>query len=227
MSVRFDAATDYLTRTTGLPSPTNFSASFWLYVSVDATCIPFGLIDTTGAVVAGFAWFKVSDGGTFELWTNGGTVHAAFGSRPAVASWAYVTITGAGTGANQVNASWSGINSSTVVTAAVTMTTPATVTNVYVGSDGPINQDFLNGRISNLKIWDAVLTANELVTERYSYQPKRWANLNSWYPILAPAAANVGLDLSGNGRNLTTGGTLAVEANPPGVRRGYEWAYAA
>jgi len=84
---------------------------------------------------------------------------------------------------------------------------------LWIGND-KFDEPF-DGRVAAVKIWEAALTADELRQERWSYAPRRTANLWACYSIIDLAPGNFGLDMSGNGRDLTANGTLTYEDGPP------------
>jgi hypothetical protein len=69
-----------------------------------------------------------------------------------------------------------------------------------------------NGRVANLKIYSAALTANEIKAEMRQYLPVRTADLNAWTPLLTHTDLS---DYSGQGNGWTAAGTLATEDGPP------------
>ena len=81
----------------------------------------------------------------------------------------------------------------------------------YVDTGGvPQGDVSFNGRIACVKIYDAVLTADEIKLEMRSYVPVRLASLKAWYRFFD--ASDLG-DYSGNGQTLTTVGTAPTSAD--------------
>ena len=84
-------------------------------------------------------------------------------------------------------------------------------TTFVMGSNGA---DYLNGRMADMRAWSgAVLSQAEIRAEMASPTAVRTSNL--WADWQTPAGAGRLNDSSGNGRNLSTGGTLADEDDPP------------
>lgn len=81
------------------------------------------------------------------------------------------------------------------------------------GAHTSSNFDRFDGRDSSLKIWAAALSLSELVQESRQRMVFRAANLHASYPMLSGATPRL-LDFSGNGRNLSTLGTLTDEDDP-------------
>ena len=74
-----------------------------------------------------------------------------------------------------------------------------------------------NVHIDGLKIWQAVLTPQEIRNEIHSIKPKRWQDLWTWLPC--NNGATLGSDYSGDGRNFTQNG-IVVESPPSPVAWG-------
>ena len=68
-----------------------------------------------------------------------------------------------------------------------------------------------------IKIWQAVLTIEEIRNELGSIKPKRWQDLWAWLPCNNGAA--IGADYSGNGRSFTQNGII-VESPPSSLAWG-------
>ena len=113
---------------------------------------------------------------------------------------------------------------------AVTWTWDGTTDRLYINGVLEISTTAINtgsrltidlGRISSslsdivnfdgLKIWQAVLTPEEIRNEIHSIKPKRWQDLWAWLPCNNGAA--IGADYSGNGRSFTQTGTV-IETSP-------------
>ena len=81
----------------------------------------------------------------------------------------------------------------------------------YVGSNA--YDQFLNGRMWGLRLWDAELSDAEVDAEYSASSAARTSNLRAQW--LLDNATTPGTDSSGNGRTLTnTGGAWALEAGP-------------
>lgn len=73
--------------------------------------------------------------------------------------------------------------------------------------------EWWNGCGAGLKLWDGVaLTADEMQAERMQLAPVRLTNLWGFWPGYVHTELD---DVSGGGRTLTAGGTLATEEGPP------------
>lgn len=90
------------------------------------------------------------------------------------------------------------------------------ITRFLVGTDDAGGQnEWFDGDIAGIKVWNAELTKAELELEANQLSPVRTANLHAYYPL--QSVATMLLDYSGNGRNLapiTTGGSWTVQSGP-------------
>lgn len=96
-------------------------------------------------------------------------------------------------------------------------------TKFLVGTSEGAGNKFIDGSLTALRIWDAVLTQAELEQERRSIRPIRMANLNSFFPMLNANERLV--DYSGLGGDLfePAAGSWSTEDGPPAFwRRGRE-----
>jgi hypothetical protein len=75
--------------------------------------------------------------------------------------------------------------------------------------------EWWDGRIANLKLWEAQLTLAQIAAERWVMKPQRTADLYGWWPFMGGSDAERVRDYSGNGNDFTVGGTLTDEAAPP------------
>lgn len=218
MAVAFNGSTGKYSRTTGMPSATSFTVCGWFYMVSDTTCIFADLCSATD-VVAGLAWIS---GSTFELWSttgSGGTINSsAFGSRPAAGTWNFFYFQCSGTGANLLTGGWCSVTGTSFTTTTTTLASASfTVASLILGSD--VFSDWAPARLQNVMVFDAVLTNDELLQQKMALRPQRWANLNSWYPMFDSTLANNVKDYSGNGRDLTSAGTVTI-ADPPPISYG-------
>lgn len=198
MALRFDATADRLTRTAGLPSPSLFTMMGWFYLSVDRNDFTtFLTLEDAGSF--GNLLQTNGTGETLTIWSLSNTT---VGGILPIATWTHLAFTSDGT---SLRAYINGVLNITRVGI-----TTASITTMTFGNDN-INE-FLNGRGAAFKVWDATLSADEILTEMRYYAPVRLQSLHLWAPCFDTATVT---DLSGNARDLTIGGTLAVEDGPP------------
>jgi hypothetical protein len=208
VAIRFDAATDQLSRTTSLPSITNFTLMAWIWfpanIPLDTAQCALNFGPTTPGDAQQYLGVLGQAGPTNKLilYTTGqptlvGTMSLS------VNTWYHVAMAIAGTGASQVRGYLNGVQE---------MVGPGSGTPVgqklLVAQSAPGGESF-NGRVAALKIYSAVLTASEMQQELRAYVPVRTLNLNSWYPLLTQT------DVANYGPAWTVGGTLTTEDGPP------------
>lgn len=220
MAVRFDATTDLLSRTTNLPSATAHTLMAWAYAVTIPGSGQLGAVLSIGvAPISGnFYGIGFSNNRLGIYNANGGAVNATGATGVATATWYHITQTVAGTGANQMIGYLNGVQELTTTSAA-----SFTATTLFVGHTA--GDDTLNGRVAAVKIYGAVLTAEEIKAEMRTYLPLRLTNLLSWHPLLLHT------DTAQYGTTWTTGGTLTTEVGPPiawtrPAVRGYPWSAA-
>lgn len=208
MAVRFDAAADMLSTTTGAPTTANYTAMFWVRLEADRNASGNILVIVNSGATAYHQVYVTTDGTTLRsnITTNTTTIQSL-----TVGTWYHVTVVRNG------NDSLFYVNGSYVVTH--TQSSSMVGAQMYLGSDGT---QYINGDMAHLKTWEAALSAAEVAQEYRVALPRRTANLRSWYPMFS-GSGNRGKDWSGKGLNLTEGGTLADVAGPPVSWGGPSW----
>lgn len=204
MAVRFDAAADRLLRTANQPSQAGpWTVSFWFFP-----------LSTTGfqtLMYLGNDAFSVYQ----DLYLNGTTVTLDIGATSdpggtvAVNTW-YHMILVRGEVTNRTDCYLDGATADPVVTAALTNND-----RWEFGAATTANFDPFSARMAAIKWWSAAFSAAEREAERFCVLPRRFANLEGFYPLVQAAAADLPEDWSGLARPLTVGGTLTVEDGPP------------
>ena len=206
-SVRFDAGSDELLRTTNLPPVTSFTMMGWFRLASDSHAYTtfLGLSHPTSSnaylvmMCCGNGWRQLS------VWTG---AQFAMGPNLALNTWYHLALTVAGTGPGQVKAY---LNGAPVLT--LDGNPAVTSERFSIGNDS--HTEWFDGSAAAVKLYDAVLTPAEIATEMALATPVRIAGLNAWYPLQSAATATA--DGSGNNRTLTMAGTLATDAAGPPV----------
>lgn len=198
MAVRIDAAGDYLSRTTSLPTVDPFTVCFWFYMVADRNAIGsiFLITNSAGTVYQGLT---LSTNGTLlRVSTSGGNTN---GTNLSTATWYHLAYTRNGsTHLSYLNG---------VQDASLTSSISLTPFSVVLGSD---SVNWCNARFFDVKIWDnAVLGAAEIIQEMNIVCPKRTDNIHLFSPILIGDRTT---DYSGQGRNWTENGSLTDEQSP-------------
>jgi hypothetical protein len=93
-------------------------------------------------------------------------------------------------------------DANTFTTANHTRTLATTLTTLWIGNNRYSEAFF--GNLWNIKVWDRVLSASELLVESYYRRPMFPSSINFWWPLDNASDTN---DYGGNGRNPTIGGT--------------------
>jgi hypothetical protein len=214
MSLRVDAVGDQIKRTTAVPVSTAFTvvgfARMMAAPAAAAEAVVFALTTNTSGVDLIY-WVWDDGGGTLsEFGSYNGTTFSAANpaSRPAVGTDFVFCITASGTGANLLKLQWRAIGSTTWVTITATLQT-GTATQLWLGND--VATIWGNIRFAGVKVWDAALTTDELELEASILRPARFTNLHAWWPMFDATLANNLIDYSGNGKTLTSAGTLTME----------------
>jgi len=135
---------------------------------------------------------------------------ANFASEPAVGVWFYAALVGTGGPGVFATARW--WNAAGVLQDTQQPSDPDafnfTATRMEVGANN--SDEFLNGLVAYVRVWDAQLTRAELEAEMRSLTIVRTANINTAFTGIGGS----GTDVSGNGRNWTLVGTDASLDEP-------------
>lgn len=198
MPVRFDASGDSLSRSAALPDPTAFTVLIRARIvnlrSADST-----LIALESAFGSAGEYIYLNASNQLGIYCSN-TGPSAFASTPATGVDFDVALRRNGSG---VGGAWKLAGDSTwiTVTGSGTSWTSATLT---LGSDSA--SAWFDGVIAHAKVWDRVLTDDELLVEAFYRKVMYPTSINGHWPLdLSSDLA----DRSGNGRDLSAGGTLA------------------
>lgn len=209
MSVRLTLATDTLSIASA-PNPAILTVVFFAKVSVDRNTF-----STAVSVQGTSTQYHIVqcdlDGTTMQsVWNTGGITANTSGQNMAVGTWyAFASQRISDTSRNQ---RWrvASVNAFTTSSVATSLAAP-TVTSCRIGSSPTANQ-FFNGCIAGVRIWEAQLTLHEIECECAQIAPNRTDNLWAAWPLLDANTATE--DVSGNGRILTAAGSLLTEDMP-------------
>lgn len=201
MAVRFDNSGETLSRTTNLPSITSFSFMAWCRRRVTRNA--FAGVLTFGAAASSRyygVYLERTSNPILVVWDGGALTN---GSALTDDVWYHVAMTVAGTGAGQFLVYLNG-------TLAITASGNALNSAATLQVGASLDNEWLNGTVAAIKIYDAVLTAAEIQAEMWSIRPRRTANLYGVWPCWNGSGERT-RDYSGNERNWTEGGTLTDE----------------
>lgn len=200
MAIRFDNTADYLQRATIVPSSLLFTMMGWFYRSA-ATGNISGLLRLAEDPGGSSYGALVNASGNLSVYSG---IYTA-GTALDLDTWYHVALVG---DADNITAYLNGV---------LDIQTPQTFldpTRIEVGNESESSRH-LNGRAAAVKIYDAILSEDEILQEMAQHEPVRSENLNCWLPMVDDTAANCAKDYSGFGRHFTTAGTLTVEDGPP------------
>ena len=213
MAIRVDNDADAIYQpNASCPDAAYWAACCWFYMSADDN--GFGAIinmDNNLSDYAGLWLF--SDGTTFEV-TSDSNFNSPGSATPG--TWYHVYyINDNGTGRGGFRAAASATYSTQTCSGATTGTGSR---KLAFGNDlWGAPPDRIDGRIAWAKVWSGngtCPTEAEIQMEGYSARPlTKQSGLWGFYPMLDVTTAAV--DFSGNGRTLTTAGTLTAEDGPP------------
>jgi hypothetical protein len=201
MAIRIDASGEYLRRTANLPTTGAWTACCWYYYTGDGYywASVIALEGSTGNYQL-IQW----DGANFTVQSTGSNV--ANLTAPTTGAWYFVALVSNGTNLVAYKRTLAGVWDSQSISAGSSFT-PTTLT---FGAD--LGDEYINGRLAGIKVWNAALTAAEIYQEAETLRPQRFANLNLFCPVFPGERTK---DYSGNGYTLTEGGTPTDEDPPP------------
>ena len=220
MAYYSNAAAEYLNITTNLPSQTNFTACGWTYWTGSPGAFPTMFAIVNSALTAGVG-IQLSANITPQFLMLVGdttTVSAGIANVKVNTQWFFwaivgdpVLYTGYGTTGDGQS-----LGTAQYLNAAFTAGEMHIARMFGSGSS-------LAGYYLNVRIWNATLSAEEIVKEWKSgyYWPARWHSLYGWYPMQAGASVGDSIrDMSGNNNHwaVGAGGTGAVISLAPGYQ---------
>lgn len=195
-------------RTASLPVSTNFTACGWAFWGSNvAGDKPIFILQNTVNPTDATAYVTIEMlAGVITLVTT--FVSTSFALTPLLNSWFFWALTCAGTGAADLKGYWCEAGGSTFKTAsrAGASFTPA---QMNWGADSFNN--VITARLGAYKVWDTVLTPQELLGEMNYFMARRPGAVNGVWPCVGGDLR----DYSGNGRTLTMTGTVGNHPDPP------------
>jgi hypothetical protein len=205
MAVRFNgSAIAY--RTANLPTATSWTICGWASRTGDTN--QYGVICGLVTSANNYNIQTDVDGTTLCLHYGSGSL-TAFGSQPAVNEPFFFALTSTIVGyARRVAAT-------TLQTITPGASTSGTSSEINVGNYLSSNLGYgWDGRIWNVKAWNRVLTASELLIESYYRRAMFPSSINFHWPLDRHGDLN---DYGGNGRAASSAGTLATEDSSHGL----------
>lgn len=216
MAVNITANNDFLRRTTNLPaSATNCTMTLWIRRATDPSWGSFSMLMGLEDAAEDSRWmlgFNSSNQLYVTVANNGSEEWSAFSSTPSANTWTFVAIQCQGTGQTDVKAYWAQPGDTSFNTHSEGDCDDFTPAFLKLGGDTNYGGTSFNGQLCYFKVWDDVLTEQELWAEMYQGQPSQWTNIHSFNPLF-----NVDdlVDYSGNGRTLTNTDCVTYADMPP------------
>lgn len=213
MAVRIDASPDYVGRSASLPAPPPVTMAGWAQFVNDRNNFSSLCALTASPRANGQLCLQTAaDGTSVNLWYDStaiGVLEPATGFSITIGTPFFWALVAEGTGANQVKAYFRNRGSNTFDTSFVATTgLGASFTPVLMRFGNADTNEFMDGRLWNIKVWDRALTAKELLAESFYRHVVYPASLHLHYLLQGDADT---FDYSGNGRTATFSGGLATE----------------
>lgn len=211
MGVRLGGTGQLLKRTANLPTSTSFCIAGWVKIrSLRATAYQyFFALENTAATSYHDLGYNNAASPPLQINRSTSPFYYNYASNPPLNTWLYIYIMCSGTGANLYSSGFkqhSDVNFTTVVGTGLSFAT----NQLTLGND--VVDEWCNVDLRGIRVWDVALTDAELKAEALSTKLVKSANINGAWDL--PSTADV-TDSSGNGRNLTVGGTLANSDDEP------------
>ena len=198
MAIRFNASGESLSRSRLAGAKTVMA---WIYISTDRN-------DYTGFFGLGSTEVVATTGtGTTILFYDGSIERT--GTNLTAATWYHLAYSSQG---DTINDDWAVYLNGATDISHTGRSLASAGTNMYLGNDE--FDEWLNGRLAHVKIWNAQLTQAEIQQEMYTIRPQRYANLWCWMPMIETASSRDN-EWSGSGNTWTENGTLSDEDGPP------------
>lgn len=216
MAVRFNAHADRL-QLASVMGGASYSFGFHARMQADRNYWSTFLSLNQGTTLS-HTLMTDGDGTTVQMWSYNGTGNGLFPGSPPQFSSSFLYIQVSVSAARIPTIFWKvpGAGSiSSIVGNALGSITPS---DLWIAANPYFTDEWLNGDIGGLKLWDSETTSTEANLESEKFNPVKTSNVWAWFRF--DSTSNMLLDKSGNGRNLTNpggAGSWTVEADPSGV----------
>jgi hypothetical protein len=198
VAVRSSTNDEILTRASTLNAPLTVCGYNYLTTDRNAWSTIFNYVADDGI-------FCIDDGTQLGFWGPSGA--ATFtGAVATVGTWFFWAMSW--TTGTSANAYFGNVGATSLVTQAVTSSNVDSASWRFL--DDPYDE-WWDGRVANIRVYSAALTATELLHEAQLLRPVRGSNLWAWWPLYSHTDL---VDYSGNGRDLSSSGTLTTEDGP-------------
>lgn len=210
MGVSLGGSGQYLRRTANLPTSTAFTIAGWVKIrSVRSSAYQY-FFNLESALSSATKYedtgYNNTGGMEVESDVNTGAV-----TSPPTATWLFVYLKCSGTGAGNLESGWMG-NTDTNFTIGSATGSSFTTVLLQLGNDS--YDEWCNVDLRAIRVWNVALTDAELKAEKASTTLVKTANINAFWDL--PSTSNY-TDSSGNGRDLTVGGSLTTSVDDPPI----------
>lgn len=210
MAVSINENADKYTRTISLGTVSTWTVTCWVKLASSrsgASQVPWQIDNGSGG---NFFRLNFYNGSGAAHQTSGNAWFGAISLTATMGTWYFIGISGTATpGSEQVRTvhradgslTWGGSTSPQAAT------TFSAQTLRIGGSD--TTAQHIDGSMCAIKVWSSALSREEMMTESWSFKPRRTNGLRAFYPFLVPETT----DYSGGGWTLTAG-TATADTNP-------------
>ena len=202
MGQNLNGSSDVLYKAANNPGIDSITAMAWVRVtSYSAYHCAFGMGANTSGGYTAFVT-RGDLGNALAFWTGSGWSSSDI--TLTAGTWYHLCMTRAGTAAGELLGYRNG-------TQTISGTAASGPTNARLWLGNNADSDNWNGDVCAFKVWDAILTAEQIKREVRQIQPVRFTNLNSYLPLINDSPTK---NYSGGG-DFTSGGTLVKTSNAP------------
>lgn len=214
-------------RTANIPGQAAATIAFWYQPSTTASA--YAPICALFRNASGREIGIIAQNGTaLDLfWTNGGASSSNTFGTVAANTWYYIALTSGGTAIGALDGYVRSQTATSFTTVANTSTVDSLAPDrIFLNEDGYGSGGVQTKRFANLKVWDRVLTTDELYQEMQVSMPTIYESINLWCPL--DDATTDQDDYGPNNRDLTVTGTpTAFTTDAPAIpfiwEHGTEW----
>lgn len=210
MAVGFDASGDYARITANLPDVALFTICGFARLKTERNWQAIFSLDDANTHYLQLVLDDTTPTRNLRVSSSDGG-DGAFASRPSNDTWFFFALTNKTGATETLYAYWTYLNPVSLVSFGSGFNNCAdfAATGLYLGNDG--YDDYGGLHLAHVRVWDAQLSSTELSAEAASATPVRLSDLRAYWPLANNTDTG---DDSGNGFDLTFGGTLTSETSP-------------
>jgi hypothetical protein len=213
MAVSFADGDEPWYRVDAVPTETAYTWCIWAYYNSLADSDLIAMHDNAWDVYD--IWGYASGSGDFRNQTHAATVEFT-NFTPSAGQWYFFAGTRNG---NTVTFYWAAVSDASISSQALTNNYSSTNTRTDWGGGSSTGGWQHDGNLIAAKIWDRVLSANEIAQERWTITPKIHQSLLDVIPMLAQESTPWNFF---GGHAWSANGTLATAPDNPPISWGYQ-----